>query len=99
MSGEELSGEIAGQKFSAKNLPINTLATVATLVLVSIIAYVLYQHEVHAANRHGDYLNALREQTQAIREAAQAQRETTCINTFPESQREAKSAFCKQISR
>jgi hypothetical protein len=97
-AGQELSGEIAGQKFSMKNLPVNTIATVATLILVGIVAAVLYQHESQSASRDIAYIGAIKDQTSAMREQSQALRENTCVQSY-QGPVPDKAAFCKSVTR
>lgn len=95
----ELDAQIAGQKFSIKSASLNTIATVATLLGVILLGYVLWQHKVDAKDQ-GDSLNkAINAMIQAQQDATSAHRETNCLIGFAEGQREQKAEFCKRISR
>lgn len=94
----ELSAEVAGQKLSLKSVALNTLATVATLILVVVIAVLLHQHQQDAKVTGEAFVSAVKEQTGAIKEQTSALRENTCIAAYqgPASER---ASFCKQVSR
>lgn len=109
MSDEEKNGsdvqvEIAGQKVNVKNVKsLNTLATIASLILVCVLGYAFWEHKLDA-KAEGVALNTLltnafRESANAQREMAQAVREGNCINSFREAERENKSEYCKRITR
>lgn len=93
MAGEtgELDAEIAGQKLSLKNVNINTIATVLGAGAAIFGCFLIYQHAGASSIESTALVQALKEQTQAIRE-------NTCVSTYrgPVEQREQ---FCKQISR
>lgn len=92
MAGEELSAEIGGQKLSLKNLPINTIATIATLIGVSLIGYMVWEHT--AGTRE-----ASKELASAMRELATANREQNCLLIFKQEERQSKAADCKLLAR
>lgn len=89
---EQIDADIAGQKISLKSNSLNTIATVATLMLVTVIAYSLYTHGT-------DTKESSRELVSALRDMAQVQRESNCLNTLPQERREANASLCKQNSR
>ena len=70
----------------------SALATVATLIVVCVIAYVGYDHA-------GDTKQTNRELVGAIKEMAQASREQNCLMRFDLAERQKNADFCKQISR
>lgn len=96
---DELSGEVAGQKFSLKSASLNTIATVATLILVAILAYVLWEHKLDAKAQGVSLTDAIQSMVKAQQEATQAHRETNCLIGMKEAERESKSEWCKRIAR
>ena len=96
---EEISGTIAGQSFSLKSVALNTLATVATLVVVSVCAVLLYQHQTEARETKDSFAAAIKEQTIAMREGTAVQREQNCLLRFDQKDRQANAEFCRQITR
>lgn len=89
---QELTAEIAGQKLSLKNMALNTIATVATLIGMVLIGYIVWEHT-------SDAKVATKELASAMRELAQANREQNCLLRFSPEQRLSQVEFCKQISR
>lgn len=95
MANGELDAEIAGQKISLKNVSLNTLATVATLLIVSLIAVFGYSF---AQTHTSDTKESARELVQAMKEQTQAQREGNCLQGYQGPAQE-KATFCKQVTR
>lgn len=87
----EVSADTALGKFAFKGA-LNTLATVATLIIVCVMSVFLYQHVAQAAARD-DVL------AKAFDAFTQAQREQNCLIAIPEAQREMKAEFCKRVTR
>ena len=96
---EELSGEIVGQKFSLKSVALNTLATVVTLCGVVVISVLLWQHQIDAKEAGKGFVEALKEQTVAMRESTQVGREQNCLLRFDQKERQSNAEFCRQITR
>ena len=96
---EELSGEIVGQKFSLKSVALNTLATVVTLMGVVVISILLWQHQIDAKEAGKGFVEALKEQTVAMRESTQVGREQNCLLRFDQKERQSNAEFCRQITR
>lgn len=100
--GQEVDVSIMGNRFSGKNLPVNTMATVATLVILcacatwAFAAFTAHTEETKAGTVA--LVGALKEQTIAIREQTGAQREQTCLARFAERDRPANADWCKQVS-
>jgi hypothetical protein len=91
--GADLALKIAGQEVNLRNVKrIETLANIATLIIVVLIAYGGYLHVAHAS-KQADVLE------QTFKEMTAAQREQNCLIAIPESQREHKADFCKRITR
>lgn len=95
----ELDAEIAGQKFILKNVSLATMATIATLILTSLIAYVLYTHQVDAKEAGQAFVSAIKEQTAAVKDQTVAAREQNCLMRFSQNERQQQAEFCKTISR
>lgn len=89
---QELSADTAIGKFAFKGSSLNTLATVATLVVACVIAYVGYGHAADTKDTNKELVGA-------IREMAQANREQNCLMRFDQKDRQSNADFCKQISK
>jgi hypothetical protein len=92
MAGEpaELDAEVAGQKIKFIG-PLNSLIAVLSFVLISVVAYVTWNHAADTKEAGSALVGALREQTQALRES-------NCLNGYrgPDDQ---KASFCRQVAR
>lgn len=105
-NGADISAEIAGQKVDVKNIKsLNTVVTLFTFVGVCILVYAFYLHRgdglqaaTSAKEDRQAFVKAVQEQTQAIREGNAELRLQNCLSKFPENQRAAQDAWCKQIS-
>jgi len=110
----EASNPVLGSfKFSGQN--INTVATLAALVLIAIVAYVLNAHagdaketgkavaqELKEANR--EVANTLKESNKdvakVLQELSRAMREQNCLSQFATAVERSKNAeLCKRISQ
>lgn len=89
---EEISGEIAGQKFSLRSVALNTVLTFLTFMVSFATAYVLYNHT-------GESKEVTRELSMAMKELAQANREQNCLLIFEQKDRQLNAANCKMLSR
>ena len=89
---QELTADTALGKFNFKGSSLNTLATVATLIVACLVAFIVYGHS-------GDSKDTNRELVSAIKEMAQASREQNCLMRFDMRERAERADFCKQISR
>ena len=107
---EQIDAEVAGQRLSMKVSSLNTVATVAGLVVGCVTMTVLYIHmgqtrseaaiiKTDAAAIREDTRMLTREIVSALKDLTQTQRESNCINTFPESQRAANVEMCKRMAR
>lgn len=96
---EELDADIAGQKLKIKTASLNTIATVATLVVVCLIAYVLFEHRMDAKAGGLAMTDAVLNMVKAQQDTTRAHRETNCLMGIPEAQRESKADWCKRISQ
>lgn len=92
MASEEIDAEIGGQKFSLKTASLNTVATVATLILVSVVAYIMWGHA-------SDTKEASRDLSLALKDMTQAAREQNCLISLPQERREQNADLCKRLSR
>lgn len=95
----ELEASIAGQSISLKNVSINTIATVATLIGVALVAYIVFTHQQDTKEASGQFVAALREQTIALKDQTIAAREQNCLMRFDQKERSERADFCKQIAR
>lgn len=103
-NGADVDVSIAGQQVKLKNIKsLNTLATVATLILVCVLGYAFWEHKVDAQAqgmaRDSMLTTAFKEISNSQKEMAQAVREGNCINSFPEAERENKVEHCRRITR
>lgn len=96
-NGADVNLEVGGQKIAVRNVKsLNTLATVATLIMVICMAVIGYQmldaHAQHSVKNTDTLISVLKEQ-------AVAQRVTNCLMATVQEQREAKLATCERIAR
>ena len=75
------------------------MATVATLIVVCVLAYAFYVHAQDARDNGKEFVQAIREQTQAVREQTVAAREQNCLLRFEQKDRTQQVEFCKSIAR
>lgn len=96
--GADIDVKVAGQEVSVKNVKsLNTIVTLLTFVLVSVGAYVLYQHQQDGRDATRDFVTAIKEQTQAIRDGAKLQREQNCLMALPQDRRDPE--LCRRLSQ
>src|SRR5262245_42295007 len=95
---EEATFEVAGQKVSLKSVALNTFVTLISMIGIIILAALMYTHVGEARDTTNNFLAAVKEQTQATKESAQAQREQNCLLRFEQKDRGDKAEFCKTIS-
>lgn len=82
-NGADVDLKVAGQEVRLKNIKsLNTLATVATLIVVCLIGYALYTHAQDSKDDRREFLQAIKEQTSAIKEQTDVQREGNCLQVF-----------------
>jgi hypothetical protein len=90
-NGADIDLKLAGQEVKLKNVKsLNTLATVATLIVACVLGYAFY---VHA----GETKDASKELVLALREMAQAAREQNCLISVPIERRDPE--LCRRLSR
>lgn len=94
-NGADVAVEVAGQKINLRNVKsLNTLATVATLILVASAIGVGY---VMAAGHVADTKEASKELVTALKEMTQAAREQNCLISLPQDRRDPE--LCRRLSR
>jgi hypothetical protein len=109
----EVSNPILGNlKVSSANL--NNIITLLSFVLIVLLCWVLWQHEVsaQAADKSGvaaivksnqDVAQALKDfgtgTTEALKDLTVAQRKTNCLLAIPPDQRNNADAICDRILR
>lgn len=92
-TGPSVEVKIPGGGVNLKNFKhLNDVATVAILILVSLIGYTLFAHA-------SDTKDAGKELVSALKEMTQAAREQNCLMAFPSEKREANAELCKRLSR
>ena len=96
-NGADVAVKIAGQEFNVRNVKsLNTLATVATLVICvcgfTIGWFLIDAHATSTTKRDDTLISVLKEQ-------AIAQRVTNCLMATPQDQRESKLPTCERIAR
>ena len=99
-NGADVNLEFGGQKVAFRNVKsLNTLATVATLVVVILIGYVIFEHKTDARAEGVALANRDAQLSQAIREMASSNRVLACLMATKQDDREAKLAQCERIAR
>lgn len=89
----ELSAKVAGQELNLKGVSLNTIATVATLVAVGVLLYIAFAHAQDSRDASSAFVGAIKEQTTAIKEATQVQREGNCLLVVKDAEQ------CRRITR
>lgn len=109
MSDEtEVSVTREGVKIAGKH--VGVIATVATLILSALIAYVLWEHKALAAAQtvvlQSEIGKAIDKMTDAQLQSVQVQREMNCIILYrgtagaqSASERRELEEFCKRVTR
>jgi hypothetical protein len=103
-NGADVALKFAGQEVNLRNVKsLNTIATVATLVVCAVGFAVGYQmitaHAQDSRDNGKEFVQAIKEQTQAVKEQTAASREQTCILGFDQKDRPQQAQFCKSITR
>lgn len=96
---EKLSAKIGGQEVSVAVSNLNTVATVATLMIVTGIAVAMYMQGQLAKDAKEDFRTITREVVVALRDMTVATREQNCMLAFPPERREANVELCKRMAR
>lgn len=92
-NGSDVDLSIAGQRINLKNVKsLNTLATVATLILVCVLGYAFYSHAGETRDASKDLVGALKEMTQAAREQ-------NCLISMPIEQRARDPEICRRLAK
>jgi len=97
---EEVSGEIAGQKFTLKSLSLNTLLTLLGVIGVVVCCVLLYTHLGDSKDANAAFVGAIKDLTAAQKEQTSVAREGNCwsyLNTLPQDRRDP--TLCQRISR
>lgn len=90
-NGADVDLKVAGQEVRLKNIKsLNTLATFAILIIVSLTAYGGYLHVSETKDASRELVGALKEMTQAAREQ-------NCLISMPIDRRDPE--LCRRISR
>lgn len=112
---ETVEADTALGKFKVSSANISTLASIVTLILVSVVAYVMNAHagdareagkavaqELKEANKEvaATIKESNKEVSTVLNELAKAMREANCLAQYATAQEKAKNAdICKRISR
>lgn len=100
LNGADIDVVVAGQQVKLRNIKsLNTVCTIITLVIVTLLAYAMYLHQQDSRDATSLFLQAVKEQTVAMKDSTVAQREQTCMMRFDQVQRQGQVEFCKSISR
>ena len=101
-NNEEVSIETSVGKFRARGSDIlTTVFGVTTMCGMTLIMYGGYQHTVEAKDDRTVFVQAIKENTRAMREQIDAQRVANCLNSLtPEQKKDARLLeFCKNLGR
>lgn len=103
---EEVSIPTPLGPITAKSLHLNTLATVAGLILTACIGVAIWflngqleAHRMDAKEMSINFVSAVREQTVATKELAVANREQNCLLQFKQEERPAQADQCRRNAR
>lgn len=110
-NGADVNLEIGGQKVNVRNVKsLNTLATVASLLGVILLCYVVWEHKMDAsaqevkresaaAQRDVLLTSAIKEMAAAQKEGVVAQRVMNCLLSTDQKDRRAQLDTCERIAR
>ena len=99
-NGADVSVNVAGQQINLRNVKsLNTLATVATLIICILIGYVVFEHKTDARAEGVALAQRDAQLSNAIREMASSNRVLACLMATKQDDREAKLAQCERIAR
>lgn len=100
---QELS--ITREGISLKSVAVNTILTLAIALGVGYMIFeirvttqALADHKIDAAQAGKAFVEAIKEQTIAIREGNNELKLQNCLTKFPESERKEQDTWCKQIT-
>ncbi len=96
---EEISAKVAGQEISVKSMHLNTLATVFTLIAVSLLLFMMFTHAEDARQANRDFSAAVKEFTAVSKEQTGAMREYTCMARTDFQDKNAQAAYCSRMGR
>lgn len=97
---EELEVSTPAGSFKARGTDMVAIATVGFVVAVGVV---LYQHQQDSHTQASAFTSALKELTEAQKDAVKQQKLLTCIVSRPEVERrrefESANSFCQQVTR
>lgn len=101
MSGvtEEVTAKIAGQEISVKSMHLNTLATVASLMMIAVLLFMVFNHMQDAREANAHFTSAVKEFTTVSREQTGAMREYTCMARTDFQDKNAQAEYCRRLGR
>lgn len=92
VNGADVAVDAFGVKANVKNVKsLNTICTIAVLVLVGVLSYAFYVHAGETKDAGKELVGALKEMTQVVREA-------NCLNTLPPEKRPDPD-YCRRAAR
>jgi uncharacterized protein HemX len=100
-----MSENFGGIEASAGNKKIkvwgNELIQVLQLIVLCIVAFGYYKHDVDAAEQQKTVVQAVREQTVVQKEQLNAQREQNCLQRLTQEQRKQSKEieFCQNLGK
>ena len=101
--GQELHAKVAGQELDLKNVPLNTIATIATLIVIAGAAAGGYfwadAHSKETRDASKVFVEAIKDQTAAIRSATVVAKEQNCLLRYQGRSPAERAAFCADITR
>ncbi len=98
-NGADVAVDAFGAKVNVKNVKsLNTILTLIAALAASFCAYLINQHQVEAKDAGKSFVEALKEQTEAMRDGIAATREQTCLLRFDQKERQTNAEFCRTVS-
>lgn len=89
---ENLGIEVGGQKLNYSGQNLNTLATVLTLMMMSVLLYIVWSQTAEMKEMFKSVTTSMNEMTIAAREQ-------NCLITLPTDDRSRNAEMCKRIAR
>ena len=99
MSEDNNSTSLKTKWFEISGKKTAELITVLSLVVTAVIGFAVWEHKADTRVMASEFKEAQHEVKDVLKEIAVGLRENNCLTTFKEQDREAKSEFCKRISK
>lgn len=98
--GADVELELGGQKVNVRNVKsVNTILTFLSTLGIGVLCYAFWTHLEDSRSAGAAFVGAIKEQTSAIKDGTQAQREATCYQRYAGHSPQERAEFCKTVTR